>query len=212
MATQAPHAVVTGLQWGDEGKGKIVDWLTESYDLVVRYNGGANAGHPVVIGDRRDALHLVPCGILRPGVLNLVANGVVLDPEQILREIAELEAGGLPVGARLKISDRAHLVLPYHKRADGLMEAAVAALAGEASQVGTTGRGIGPCYADKAQRTTAVRSKPLLPGGGLPSRLRRKAWIRGSRMRAKSAMSACCALARANSWSRCSALRTAKRL
>ena len=189
MATQAPHAVVTGLQWGDEGKGKIVDWLTESYDLVVRYNGGANAGHSVVIGDRRYALHLVPCGILRPGVLNLVANGVVLDPEQILREIAELEAGGLPVGERLKISDRAHLVLPYHKRADGLMEAAVAALAGEASQVGTTGRGIGPCYADKAQRTTAVRVADLYQPEALRRQLAHIAGVKNATLGALAGLS-----------------------
>jgi adenylosuccinate synthase len=156
-----PHTVVTGLQWGDEGKGKIVDWLTESFDLVVRYNGGANAGHSVVIGPTRYALHLVPCGILRPGVLNLIANGVVVDPEQLLSEIEGLEAAGLPVDDRLKLSDRAHLVLPYHKRADGLLEAAVAVLAGEGSKVGTTGRGIGPCYADKATRTTAIRVADL---------------------------------------------------
>jgi len=159
----APHTAVVGLQWGDEGKGKIVDWLAEGFDVVVRYNGGANAGHSVVVGDQRFALHLVPCGILRPGTLNLVANGVVVDPPVLLDEMAGLAARGVEIGDNLRISDRAHVVFPYHKQADELLEAAMAAAAGNevtggaAGAIGTTGRGIGPCYADKATRATAVR-------------------------------------------------------
>ncbi len=152
-----PHAAVTGLQWGDEGKGKIVDLLAADHDVIVRYNGGANAGHSVVIGEKRYALHLVPCGILTPGRLNLIGNGVVVDPPLLLEEIASLRAAGVTVDQNLRLSERAHVVLPWHKQADALLEAAMAAAAGEASKIGTTGRGIGPCYADKATRTTAVR-------------------------------------------------------
>ncbi len=185
----APHCAVTGLQWGDEGKGKIVDWLTESFDWVVRYNGGANAGHSVVIGETRYALHLVPCGILRPGVRNVVANGVVVDPEQLIREVEGLEAAGIEVGQRLLLSDRAHLVLDHHRRADGLMEAAAAALAGEASKVGTTGRGIGPCYADKAHRVTAVRVADLYEPEALRAQLARIAGIKNATLGALAALS-----------------------
>jgi adenylosuccinate synthase len=166
------HAAVVGLQWGDEGKGKIVDWLAEDFDVVVRYNGGANAGHSVVIGDTRHALHLVPCGILRPGTLNVIGNGVVLDPALLCDEIAGLEASGIAVGINLRISDRAHVVFPYHKQADALLEAALAAAAGEDRAIGTTGRGIGPCYADKATRSTAVRVGDLLEPELLRQKLR----------------------------------------
>jgi adenylosuccinate synthase len=156
------HTAVAGLQWGDEGKGKIVDLLAEDFDVVVRYNGGANAGHTVVAGGRRFALHLVPCGVLRPGCTGVIGNGVVLDPEVLAQEMAELRQAGVELGANLKISDRAHVVMPYHKAADGLMEAAIKASMGAKGEIGTTGRGIGPCYADKATRSTAVRVGDLL--------------------------------------------------
>ncbi len=167
-----PHAAVVGLQWGDEGKGKLVDWLAEGFDVVVRYNGGANAGHSVEIGGARYALHLVPCGILRPGTLNIVGNGVVVDPEVLAEELAGLTARGVVVGDNLRVSDRAHLVLPYHKQADALLEAALAAAAGEERRIGTTGRGIGPCYADKATRSTAVRVGDLFEPKPLRDKLR----------------------------------------
>ena len=165
------HAVVTGLQWGDEGKGKIVDWLTEDFDIVVRYNGGANAGHSVVIGDTRYALHLVPCGILRPDTTNIIANGVALDLEKLIEEVESLGEQGVDVAGRLKISDRAHIVFPHHKRQDALLEAAVAASAGDSKRIDTTGRGIGPCYSDKASRTLGIRVGELLDAELLRERL-----------------------------------------
>jgi adenylosuccinate synthase len=165
------HTVVSGLQWGDEGKGKIVDLLASDYDVVVRFNGGANAGHTVVVGDQKYPLHLVPCGILQPGKLAVVANGVVVDPEVLLGEVAELRERGVTVGDNFKISDRAHVVMPYHRVADGLMEAAIARSMGQSREIGTTGRGIGPCYSDKATRSTAVRfgdlKQPKLLAGRL---------------------------------------------
>ena len=158
---EAEHVAVCGLQWGDEGKGKIVDWLAAHFDLVVRYNGGANAGHSVVADGRRYALHLVPCGILHAGSLNVIGNGCVVDAEILLGEIEALEAGGIDVASRLRLSDRAHLVLPHHKRADAIYEAAAARSAGDARRIGTTGRGIGPAYADKALRSPAIRVADL---------------------------------------------------
>ncbi len=165
------HGAIIGLQWGDEGKGQIVDVLTPRYDLVVRYNGGANAGHTVMIGDRRFALHLVPSGILNPGTINVVGNGVVVDPAGILEEIDGLRQCGVEVGGNLVVSDRAHVVMPYHKRADALMEKALAGARGVEHAIGTTGRGIGPCYADKAQRSTAIRMGELLNMGTLREKL-----------------------------------------
>ncbi len=153
----APHAGVVGLQWGDEGKGKVVDLLTEQYDLIVRYNGGANAGHTVVIGKEKYALHLIPSGILNPGKLNIVSNGVVIDPATVLQEIDSLASRGVEVGTNLRISDRAHLVMPWHKVQDALNEAVLSASSGAGKKIGTTGRGIGPAYADKALRSTALR-------------------------------------------------------
>src|SRR5687767_4820139 len=114
--------VVVGAQWGDEGKGKIVDVLAESADLVVRYQGGANAGHTVVTGDDEFILHQIPSGILHPGVRCIIGNGVVLDPETLLSEVDELERRGIAVSGRLLVSDRAHLVLPYHKLMDRAAE------------------------------------------------------------------------------------------
>ena len=179
-APTPPHAAVVGLQWGDEGKGKIVDWLAEDFDVVVRYNGGANAGHSVVLGDARYALHLVPCGILRPATLNVIGNGVVVDPVVLCEEIGGLTTRGVLVGDNLRISDRAHVVFPYHKLADGLMEAAMAAAAGEARKIGTTGRGIGPCYADKATRTTAIRMGDLYQPAALRAKLRLIATVKNA--------------------------------
>src|SRR5262245_21824212 len=117
------NTVVVGLQWGDEGKGKIVDLLTEHFDVVVRFGGGANAGHTVRIGDETFALHLIPSGILRPGVVNLIGPGVVLDLEALLVEIDGLRSRHIAIGENLLISDRAHLVMPYLKKQDRLEEA-----------------------------------------------------------------------------------------
>ncbi|NLF29355.1 MAG: adenylosuccinate synthase [Planctomycetes bacterium] len=156
------NLTVIGLQWGDEGKGKIVDALTGRFDCVVRFCGGANAGHTVTVGDKVYALHLIPSGILRHGVHNVIGNGVVVDPSVLLEEIAGLTGRGVAVsGANLHLSNRAHVVMPYHKAADRLNEAK---LAGSA-KIGTTARGIGPCYADKANRSTAVRVGDLYQPG-----------------------------------------------
>ncbi|HWE44045.1 MAG TPA: adenylosuccinate synthase [Gemmatimonadaceae bacterium] len=136
--------VVVGAQWGDEGKGKLVDVMAERADWVVRYQGGANAGHTVHIGDRSFVLHQIPSGILHPGVRCAIGNGVVLDPDTLAIEIDELVEDGVDVEGRLYVSDRAHLVMPYHKLLDGESSASKA--------IGTTGRGIGPAYEDKAAR------------------------------------------------------------
>jgi adenylosuccinate synthase len=136
--------VVVGAQWGDEGKGKVVDALAERASVVVRYQGGANAGHTVDAPDGAFVLHQVPSGILHAGARCVIGNGVVLDPETLFHEIDALTARGIPVPDRLLISDRAHLVLPYHKLLDG--ESA------RSRKIGTTARGIGPCYEDKVGR------------------------------------------------------------
>ncbi|MCC5831219.1 MAG: adenylosuccinate synthase [Phycisphaeraceae bacterium] len=156
------NACVVGLQFGDEGKGQIVDAITDRFDYVTRFNGGNNAGHSVRIGDQKFALHLIPSGILNPSAINVIGNGVVVDPEGILAEIDGLVSRGVAVGENLKISTRAHVVLPWHKTQDRLMELALHKSRGEQDTIGTTGRGIGPCYADKAQRSTAVRMGDLL--------------------------------------------------
>lgn len=142
-----PVTALVGLQWGDEGKGKVVDALSGSMDLVVRAQGGANAGHTVKVGGRTRVLHLVPSGMFYPHVEGIIGNGVVVDPLQLVQELEELEACGMGVDGRLRISDRAHLVLPHHKRMDALQEV----LRGP-SALGTTHRGIGPAYMDKAAR------------------------------------------------------------
>jgi adenylosuccinate synthase len=141
------NVVILGTQWGDEGKGKIVDLLTEQADAVVRFQGGHNAGHTLVIGGEKTVLHLIPSGVLRAGVQCLIGNGVVLSPEALLKEIDTLEASGVPVQDRLKISAACPLILPYHVALDQAREAR----RGE-NKIGTTGRGIGPCYEDKAAR------------------------------------------------------------
>ncbi len=141
------NVVVLGTQWGDEGKGKIVDLLTDQASAVVRFQGGHNAGHTLVIDGKKTVLHLIPSGILRDNVACLIGNGVVLSPEAVLKEIAELEAAGVPVRERLKISPACPLILPYHVALDQARESR----RGE-DKIGTTGRGIGPAYEDKVGR------------------------------------------------------------
>jgi adenylosuccinate synthase len=137
--------VLVGSQWGDEGKGKIVDILSENYDIVTRYQGGANAGHTVKIGDKQYILHLIPSGILRKNVICVIGNGVVIDPNALLDEIDLLSKHGISVEGRLYISHNAHLIMPYHKLLDNISE-------NNGNKIGTTGRGIGPCYIDKYAR------------------------------------------------------------
>ena len=142
------NTVIIGAQWGDEGKGKIVDMLSAESQVIVRFQGGNNAGHTIKVDGEETILHLVPSGILHPGALCLIGNGVVLDPEVFLHELDELAARGVDVSpARLGVSKKAHLILPYHKSLDKAREAKRAG-----HKIGTTGRGIGPCYEDKAAR------------------------------------------------------------
>jgi len=138
-------AVIVGSQWGDEVKGKIVDLLSKRYDIVVRYQGGANAGHTVQVGDKQFILHLIPSGILWENVKCVIGNGVVIDPKALLDEIKFLENLGINIKGRLFISQNAHLIMPYHKLLDSISESG-------SSKIGTTGRGIGPCYIDKYAR------------------------------------------------------------
>jgi adenylosuccinate synthase len=140
-------AAIIGTQWGDEGKGKVIDYLAGRADVVVRAQGGNNAGHTVVIDGKKYALHLVPSGVLHGGEVNIIGNGVVFDPAGFFGEIEELEADGVDC-SRIYVSDRAHIVFPWHKTLDGLAEEKAGA-----DGIGTTRRGIGPCYADKAERT-----------------------------------------------------------
>ncbi len=137
--------VILGAQWGDEGKGKIVDLLSADVDIVARYQGGANAGHTVVVDGKTYVLHLIPSGILHPNVVCVIGNGVVLDPQAFLDEVAFLESHGINVRGRILISHNAHLIMPYHKLIDSLNEQGT-------SKIGTTGRGIGPAYIDKFAR------------------------------------------------------------
>lgn len=142
------NTVIVGAQWGDEGKGKIVDLLSEDSDAVVRYQGGANAGHTIKVGGKETILHLIPSGVLHPSKRCVIGNGVVLDPEVFLDEIRTLKEKGVDVSpSRLAISKKAHLILPYHKSLDKAREAKRGG-----RKIGTTGRGIGPCYEDKAAR------------------------------------------------------------
>ena len=151
----ARNVVVIGTQWGDEGKGKIVDWLTDRAQGVVRFQGGHNAGHTLVIAGKKTVLHLIPSGILRGNVDCYIGNGVVLSPQALVQEMDELEAAGVRVAARLKISEACPLILPYH----GALDLAREAARGE-QKIGTTGRGIGPAYEDKAARR-AIRLQDL---------------------------------------------------
>jgi adenylosuccinate synthase len=152
-----PNVVVVGTQWGDEGKGKIVDLLTEQAALVVRYQGGNNAGHTLVVGGEKFIFHLIPSGILHPGIQCLIGNGVVLDPEVLLMEVDNLKARGITVGPEnLRISERTQVIMPYHKGLDLARERAKGT-----AKIGTTGRGIGPCYEDKVARR-GIRMADLL--------------------------------------------------
>ena len=157
-ATKGRNVVVVGTQWGDEGKGKLVDWLTETATGVVRFQGGHNAGHTLVINGVKTALHLIPSGIMRPGVKCYIGNGVVLSATKLLEEIAGLEKAGVEVRSRLRISEACPLILPYHAAIDVAREAAKEK-AGTA-KIGTTGRGIGPAYEDKIARR-ALRVQDL---------------------------------------------------
>ena len=160
------NVVLVGTQWGDEGKGKIVDYLAPRADLVVRFQGGPNAGHTLVVEGEKTVLHLVPCGILQPDTLNLIGPGVVVDPDVLLREIEELEERGVRVGPeQLRISDRAQLILPVHTALDKAREEARGRIT-----IGTTGRGIGPAYEDRVGRI-GLRIHDLLEPRDLAERL-----------------------------------------
>jgi adenylosuccinate synthase len=162
-----PTKVIVGAQWGDEGKAKVVDYLTLEADVVVRYQGGANAGHTVKVGDTTFVFHMIPSGIMHPDKLCAVGNGVVVDPEALFKEIDELAEKGFSCAGRLFISQSAHLVLPYHKLLEKAGEESK-----EGVKIGTTGRGIGPAYRDKVERSHGVRVMDLLDGPYLRDRLR----------------------------------------
>ncbi len=153
---------VVGLQWGDEAKGKIVDLLAEDHDFVVRYNGGNNAGHTVVWGERTFKLSLLPTGILKPRLTSVIGNGVVVYPPQFVKEVDQLAAAGIAVGRNLAVSSHAHVIFPYHIAEESAVEQNASAT------IGTTGRGIGPCYQDKVGRSSGIRVGELLE----PERLR----------------------------------------
>src|SRR5881396_3077696 len=150
-----PGNVVVGAQWGDEGKGKVTDLLAEQADLVIRYQGGNNAGHTIVRGSETYKFHLIPSGILYPGKLCLIGNGVVVDPKVMTEEIVGLHSRGIDTSG-LKISANAHVIMPYHLMLDHAGESKLGKL-----QIGTTRRGIGPCYADKSARL-GIRIQDLL--------------------------------------------------
>jgi adenylosuccinate synthase len=141
------NIIVLGAQWGDEGKGKVVDLFSEKFSIVARYQGGHNAGHTVFIGDRKFVLKLIPSGILRPGVQAVIGNGVVLDPTALLEEMETLERAGIDVKKQLAISNRAHVIFPFHRIVEKMSEGR-----GDRVPIGTTSRGIGPCYEDKIGR------------------------------------------------------------
>lgn len=156
---------VVGLQWGDEAKGKIVDLLTADHDFVVRFNGGANAGHTVVHGDQVFKLSLLPTGAIHPEVTSVIGNGLVIYPPRLMEEIQALRQGGIEVGSNLCISNHAHVIFPYHLAEEKLNETS------RSGSIGTTGRGIGPCYMDKMSRTWGVRVEELLHPAHLLRRL-----------------------------------------
>lgn len=142
-----PGYIIVGMQWGDEGKGKTVDFLTKKADVVARYQGGNNAGHTVVVNNKETVLHLIPCGILHPDAQCIIGNGTVIDPAVLIQELDDLAKADCKVEGRLHISEAAHIIMPYHKALDAAQEN----FRGE-NKIGTTNRGIGPCYADKADR------------------------------------------------------------
>ncbi|MDD2689775.1 MAG: adenylosuccinate synthase [Candidatus Omnitrophica bacterium] len=159
------NIILVGAQWGDEGKGKIVDILAKDADYIVRYQGGNNAGHTVVAGNKEYIFHLIPSGILHKGKICCIGNGVVIDPAILLKELRDLRFAGINLTNRLKISSLAHVILPYHKILDQLRETK------RAHKIGTTGRGIGPCYADKTIRC-GIRMVDLLNSGVLRDKLK----------------------------------------
>jgi adenylosuccinate synthase len=159
-----PVTIIVGAQWGDEGKGKIVDMLSDEIDIVARYQGGANAGHTVVIGDKEYVLHLIPSGIFHKHATCVIGNGVVIDPVALMDEIAMIKSFGIKIDGRLFISHNAHLIMPYHKMLDVMREKG-------AVKIGTTGRGIGPAYIDKYMRT-GIRVVDLLNRATLADKLK----------------------------------------
>jgi adenylosuccinate synthase len=159
-----PVTIIVGAQWGDEGKGKIVDLLSDEIDIVARYQGGANAGHTVVIGEKEYVLHLIPSGIFHKHVTCVIGNGVVIDPMALMDEIAMIKSFGITIEGRLFISHNAHLIMPYHKLLDSIREQG-------ANKIGTTGRGIGPAYIDKYMRT-GIRVVDLLDRKVLSDKLK----------------------------------------
>jgi adenylosuccinate synthase len=159
------NTIVVGSQWGDEGKAKVIDVLAEHADVVIRFQGGANAGHTVVVGDQEFVFHLIPSAIMRPGKICVIGNGVVLDPAQLLTEIEELEGRGFEVRGRLFLAENMQIVMPWHVQIDQLKEKA----AGK-NAIGTTGRGIGPAYVDKVARS-GVRLCDLLDAQNLPAKV-----------------------------------------
>jgi adenylosuccinate synthase len=174
-----PNIVIAGAQWGDEGKGKIVDLLTERVQAVARYNGGHNAGHTVIVGGRKFVLHLVPSGILHPGILNFMGNGMVVDPWALEAEMGALGEQGVEIADNLLMSERAHLILPHHRALEALSEE----LRG-ARSIGTTSRGIGPAYEDKAARRGVtlgdLRRPEALPERLEPARRHHEQVLRGA--------------------------------
>jgi adenylosuccinate synthase len=167
-ADRVANVVVVGAQWGDEGKGKIVDWLSSQADVVVRFQGGHNAGHTLVIGDQTYKLSLLPSGVVRPGKLGVIGNGVVLDPHALVAEIERLRAQGVAIGRdNLRIADNVTLILSLHRELDALRESGAAG-----TKIGTTRRGIGPAYEDKVGRR-AIRLNDLADLGSLPDKIER---------------------------------------
>lgn len=160
-----PSVVIVGLQWGDEGKGKITDYLASKADYIVRYQGGNNAGHTVVVDDQEFKLHLVPSGILYPGKLCMLGNGVVINPGVLLKELQGLKDQGIDISG-MRISDRAHVIMPYHPYLDQWNEASR-----QIGKIGTTGRGIGPAYVDKYERYDAIRISDLIDEDTFKERL-----------------------------------------
>ena len=177
MASQSgtPNTAIVGLQWGDEGKGKFVDVLAAEHDVVVRFNGGANAGHTIVVEGEKLALHLMPSAVLNPNCELVIANGTVIDPDILVKEIELVESRGLSLEGRFHVSSRAHVVLPWHSLLDG---AAEARLSDRGEAIGTTKRGIGPAYADKIGRSMAIRMGDLLDEAYLRTHLEKIAPLR----------------------------------
>src|SRR5437773_1448331 len=160
-----PNVIVAGAQWGDEGKGKIVDLLTEKVQVVARFNGGHNAGHTILVGKEQFVLHLIPAGILHPGILCVMGQGMVIDPWALEQEMGDLVRRGVSVDDNLVISDRAHLILPHHRALEAMAEEARGP-----RKIGTTLRGIGPAYEDKAGRR-GLRMADLRRPQALPGKL-----------------------------------------